>query len=54
MDWMFYLIVAVALFVVFAAILAIRYYLSERIEKLERAEQVEEDARRAAESNSGL
>jgi uncharacterized membrane protein YcjF (UPF0283 family) len=54
MDWMFYLIVSVALFVVFAAILAIRYYLNERLAKLERIEEAEEEARNIAESHSGL
>lgn len=54
MDWMFYLIVSVTLFVVFAVILATRYYLSQRLAKLERMEEAEKEAREIAESNSGL
>ena len=54
MDWMFYLIVFLALFAFIAVLLTIRYLMSKRLEKIERKRQMEEDARQAAESNSGL
>ncbi len=54
MDWMFYLIVFLALFAFVAVLLTIRFLMSKRLEKIERKRQMEEDARQAAESNSGL
>lgn len=54
MHWMFYLVVSVAFFVVLAAILAIRHYLAQRFAKLERMANAEKEARKIAESNSGL
>ena len=54
MDWMFYLIVFLALFAFVAVLLTIRYLMSKRLEKIERKRQMEEDARQSAESNSGL
>jgi len=54
MDWTFYLIIFVALFGLFVALLTIRFLVGKRLEKRERKRQLEEEARQAAESNSGL
>jgi type II secretory pathway pseudopilin PulG len=54
MDWMFYLLVVLVLFSLFATMLTIRYLLTRRLEKQERKRRAEEVARQTAESNSGL
>jgi len=54
MDWMFYLIVFLALFALITMLLTIRYFMGKRLEKIERKRQMEEDANQTAESNSGL
>ena len=54
MDWMFYLIVFLALFSLIATLLSIRFLLGKRLEKMEEKRQMEEEARQTAESNSGL
>jgi Tfp pilus assembly protein PilO len=53
-DWNFYLIVFAALFGIFVTLLTVRFFVSKRLEKLERKRQIEEEARQTAESNSGL
>ena len=54
MDWTFYAIVLGVLFFGISAMLAIRYLLGMRLEKLEKKRRMEEEARQIAESNSGL
>lgn len=54
MDWMFYGIVLGVLFFAISAMLAGRYLLGARLERLEKKQRMEEEARRTAESNSGL
>ena len=54
MDWMFYLIVFLALFALIATILTVRFLLAKRLDKIEKKRQMEEEARQLAESNSGL
>lgn len=54
MDWMFYLTLLVVLFSIIAVIGSVRYLMNKRLEKLERKQQMEEEARQIAESNSGL
>ena len=54
MDWVFYGIVLGVLFFGISAMLAVRYLLSVRLEKLEKKQRMEEEARQTAESNSGL
>ena len=54
MDWTFYIIVLGVLFFGITAMLAIRYLLSMRLERLEKKQRLEEEARQIAESNSGL
>jgi Tfp pilus assembly protein PilO len=54
MDWMFYMIVFLALFAFVAVLLTVRYFMSKRLEKIERKLQMEEEARQTAKSNSGL
>jgi hypothetical protein len=52
MDWMFYLIVFLALFVLIATILTVRFFLGKRLDRIERKRRME--ARQIAKSNSGL
>ena len=54
MDWMFYLMVLGVLFFAISAMLAIRYLFGLRLERLEKMQRMEEEARQTAESNSGL
>jgi len=54
MDWMFYLLVVLVLFSLFATMLTIRYLLNRRLEKQERKRRAEEGVRQTAESHSGL
>ena len=54
MDWVFYGIVLGVLFFGISAMLAVRYLLGVRLEKLEKKQRMEEEARQIAESNSGL
>ena len=54
MDWMFYLMVLGVLFFAISAMLAIRYLFGLRLERLEKKQRMEEEARQIAESNSGL
>lgn len=54
MDWVFYLSVGLVLFVVIVAVLAARYFLTLRLEELERQEAIEQESRDTAEANSGL
>ena len=54
MDWMFYLIVFLALFVLIATILTVRFFLGKRLDKIEKKRRMEEEARQIAKSNSGL
>jgi len=54
MDWMFYLTVLGVLFIVIAAMLATRYLLGLRLDRIEKKQKMEEEARQTAESNSGL
>jgi hypothetical protein len=54
MDWVFYGIVLGVLFFGISAMLAVRYLLSVRLEKLEKKQRMEEEAKQLAESNSGL
>ena len=54
MDWTFYVIVLGVLFFGISAMLAIRYLLGMRLEKIEKKRRMEEEARQIAESNSGL
>jgi hypothetical protein len=54
MDWTFYAIVLGVLFFGISTMLAIRYLLGMRLEKLEKKRRMEEEARQIAESNSGL
>ena len=54
MDWMFYFYVFVILLSIIAVLLTIRHMLIKRHEKLEKKQQIEEDAQQIAKSNSGL
>ena len=54
MDWIFYLTVLGVLFFAISALLAIRYLFNLRLERLEKKQQKEVEARQTAESNSGL
>jgi F0F1-type ATP synthase membrane subunit b/b' len=54
MDWMFYLTIFAVLFAFIAVMLSVRYLLNRRLEKIEKERQREAQARRTAESNSGL
>jgi len=54
MDWVFYGIVLGVLFFAISAMLITRYLLGIRLEKLEKKQQMEEEARQISESNSGL
>lgn len=54
MDWMFYLMVLGVLFFAISAMLAIQYLFGLRLERLEKKQRMEEEARHIAESNSGL
>ena len=54
MDWTFYIIVLAVLFLGIALMLAARYLLGQRLEKREKKQRLEEEAREIAESNSGL
>ena len=54
MDWMFYVMVLGVLFFAISAMLAIRYLFGLRLERLEKKQRMEEEARQIAESNSGL
>jgi len=54
MDWVFYGIVLGVLFFGISAMLAVRYLLGARLEKLEKKQRMEEEAKQTAESNSGL
>lgn len=54
MDWIFYVTVLGVLFFAISALLAIRYLLNLRLERLEKKQRKEEEARQTAESNSGL
>jgi hypothetical protein len=54
MDWVFYGIVLGVLFFGISAMLVVRYLLSVRLEKIEKKQRMEEEARQIAESNSGL
>jgi len=54
MDWIFYATVLGVMFFAISALLAIRYLVNLRLERLEKKQQKEEEARQTAESNSGL
>ena len=54
MDWMFYLIVFLALFALITTLLTVRYFMGKRLEKIEKKRQMKEDAQETARSNSGL
>lgn len=54
MDWSFYLIVFVSLFGFIVALMTVRYFVGKRLEKIEKKCEMEDEARRTAESNSGL
>lgn len=54
MDWTFYLVVFGILFGLFVVLLTFRFFVSRRLERLEKERQTEEDARQTAKSNSGL
>jgi len=54
MDWASYLVVSLVLFAFIATLMTIRLFMDKRLEKMEEKRQMEEDARQAAESNSGL
>jgi hypothetical protein len=54
MDWMFYLMVLGVLFFAISAMLAVRYLFGIRLERLEKQQEMEQEARQTAESNSGL
>jgi hypothetical protein len=54
MDWVFLLILGAVLFVVIAGVLVLRYVWMIRLEAAERREEMEQEARETAESNSGL
>ena len=54
MDWMFYLIVFIVLFSIVALLLSVQILMNRRIERFENKRRIEEEARRTAETNSGL
>ncbi len=54
MDWNFYLIVFVVLFGFIAVLITVRYFVGKRLEKIEKKHDMEDEARRTAESNAGL
>jgi preprotein translocase subunit YajC len=54
MDWIFYLVVGIVLFVIVVGALVARYFLMLRLEEIERKEEREQEARETAEANSGL
>jgi Tfp pilus assembly protein PilO len=54
MDWMFYLIIFAILFGFITVILSVRFLINRRLQKIEKKRQMEAQARRTAESNSGL
>lgn len=54
MDWTFYIIGFVVLLGFIAAMLAGYYLLNKRLDKLEKKQRMEEEARQIAESQSGL
>ena len=54
MNWTFYLILALVLLAVLIPILAIRYYVNERLDRIERIAIQKEEEQKISESNSGL
>jgi hypothetical protein len=54
MDWNFLLIVGAGLFAIILGVVAVRYFLALRLEKIERKRQREKESRDTAEANSGL
>ncbi len=54
MDWNFYLIVFLVLFIFVATLVTVRHFIDKRLERIEKKRQMEEEARQTAESNSGL
>ncbi len=54
MDWMFYAMVLGVLFGAISVMLAVRYLVGLRLDRLEKKQQLEEEARQISESNSGL
>jgi membrane protein implicated in regulation of membrane protease activity len=54
MEWSFYLILAGVLFALIVAVVALRYFIDRRLAAHEANKRTEEEARKTAESNSGL
>jgi hypothetical protein len=54
MDWPFLLIVGGVLFVVIVGALCMRYWFEGRVDEIERKENIKQEAKETAESNSGL
>jgi ethanolamine transporter EutH len=54
MDWISYLTISAVLLGFFAVVLTVRYFLNRRLTNIEKKRQMEEDARQASMSNSGL